>query len=225
MLHGEEAGYSLIELAVVSIIVGLAASILMPSIQGYQGNEQTRTVALQAVAQFRQAQMSAMALDQEINVLFDPTADLPSRGNTQGYEFCLPSAACGFSATWSTSDPAMIKNVIPNSVKITAYCYRGGFTPTGQYLNWTGVCPGAGGIHRSAVFRRRRAEVLPDHPSRHGGSESQRKAKRVVPVASVLRAARHASGPLATRRDSSRTGIGSPAARIRRTRVLSSHRP
>jgi prepilin-type N-terminal cleavage/methylation domain-containing protein len=152
MLHGEEAGYSLIELAVVSIIVGLAASILMPSIQGYQGNEQTRTVALQAVAQFRQAQMSAMALDQEINVLFDPTADLPSRGNTQGYEFCLPSAACGFSATWSTSDPAMIKNVIPNSVKITAYCYRGAFTPTGQYLNWTGVCPGAGASIEALCF-------------------------------------------------------------------------
>jgi len=46
---------------------------------------------------------------------------------------------------WATTDPALIKTVVPNSVYMTAYCYRGAYTPVGQYLNWTGVCayPGA----------------------------------------------------------------------------------
>jgi len=107
--------------------------------------------------------MYSLAEDQQINVLFNPSGDLPSRGNVQGWEFCAPGASCGFSATWSTTDQPVMKTVVPNSVYITAYCYRGAFVPNGQYLNWTGVCgtPGAtiealcfdnGGPHPSKIY-------------------------------------------------------------------------
>jgi type II secretory pathway pseudopilin PulG len=151
-VRDEQAGYTFLELIIVSALVGLMTSLLMPAVQGYQANTQVRTVALQAITQFRQARMYALAQDQQINALFQPTGDLPSRGNVQGWEFCTTSASCGFSSTWSTTDPAMIRTIVPNSVNITAYCYRGGFTPTGQYLNWTGACASPGATTEAICF-------------------------------------------------------------------------
>ena len=85
-------------------------------------------------------------------MLFDPSADLPSRGNVQGWEFCTTTASCGFSGTWATTDQPVIKTVVPNSVDMTAYCYRGAITPTGQYLNWTGVCADPGATVEALCF-------------------------------------------------------------------------
>jgi len=143
--RAEEAGYALIELVVTSIIIGMIVGVLMPALQGYQTIAQVRVAASEAVMQFRQAQMYSLAQDQQINVLFDPSGDLPSRGNNQGWEFCTTTGSCGFSSTWATTDKPLLRTIVPNTVNITAYCYRGAFTPTGQYLNWTGVCtyPGA----------------------------------------------------------------------------------
>lgn len=151
-VRGEEAGYTFIELIVVSAFIGIMSGLLMPALQGYQVNAQVRTVAIEALTQFRQAQTYALAEDQNIDIAFQPTGDLPSRGNVQGWEFCTAVASCSFSSTWSTTDPAMMRTIVPNSVTITAYCYRGAFTPTGQYLNWTGACASPGATVEAMCF-------------------------------------------------------------------------
>ncbi len=103
-VRAEDAGYTFIELIVVSAFIGIMSGLLMPALQGYEENAQIRTVAIEALTQFRQARMYALSEDQNINVTFQPTGDLPSRGNVQGWEFCATVAGCGFSSTWSTTD-------------------------------------------------------------------------------------------------------------------------
>jgi len=151
-VRGAEAGHTLIELTVTTALIGLMVSLMMPAFQGYRENSQVRTVAWEAITQMRQAQMTAEALDAQMNVLFDPTGDLPSRGDVQGWEICAPGASCSFSSTWSTSDPALMRTIVPNSVNMTAYCYRGAYTPTGTYLNWTGVCSSPGTSTEAMCF-------------------------------------------------------------------------
>jgi len=60
-IRAKVAGYTAIELLVTSIITGIITALLMPSLQGHQTFAQVRVAASEAVAQFRQAQMYALA--------------------------------------------------------------------------------------------------------------------------------------------------------------------
>jgi len=126
----EVAGYTFIEFMVAVAIIALVVLLMMPSFGGYQTNASVRSAIQTALAQFRQAQTESASEDTPINILFQPSDTKGSDGNWQGWIFCAQSSSgCGSGA------PVILKTAIPNSLNMTANCYRGAYSPSGNYTD------------------------------------------------------------------------------------------
>ena len=128
-----EAGFTFIEMLVVSMIVAIMVLLMMPSLQGYQSNAQVRELADQAVAQMRQAAQQAVGIDQQIGWWnFDGD-------NAPG---CSP-AADGWVVRTGTGTQESV-TCVPSNVGFVAQCYRGAFMPQGGFITPGVLCGGSG---------------------------------------------------------------------------------
>lgn len=116
-------GYTFLELLVVTSIIGLAALLLMPALQGYQNNAQVRAQAALVVTQARQAESDAISEEQEI------TWWIYGNG-TQPQSWVVRQ---GFGAT--------ISSVTVNPPLDLTGCYRNTFLPNGT-VSPAGPCEG-----------------------------------------------------------------------------------
>ncbi|MEA1866843.1 MAG: GspH/FimT family pseudopilin [Thermodesulfobacteriota bacterium] len=121
--HGQ-AGFTLVELMVVIVVIAILSAITVPNIIDWLPNYRLKSAARDLVSNFQKAKMEAVKENTDVIIQFTPGTYLPA-GQVGSYKVFVDDAAPGAKWVFDAGEPILAQVNMPKNVSLYTTTFAG----------------------------------------------------------------------------------------------------
>ena len=114
--HGQ-AGFTLVELIMVTVVISILAAIALPNIIAWLPNYRLKSAARDLVSNMQRARMEAVKENTDVIIQFTPGAYSPA-GQVGSYLIFVDAADLGIKGVFDAGEPILAQVTMPKNVSL-----------------------------------------------------------------------------------------------------------